>query len=89
MQAIITVVGTDKVGIIAGVSSLLAETNVNILDISQTILRTYFTMMMLVDLESMKISLKDLKELLDQRGKELGVTIQLQHQDVFQAMHRI
>ncbi|MCF7927610.1 MAG: ACT domain-containing protein [Spirochaetales bacterium] len=89
MQAIITVVGTDKVGIIAGVSSLLAETNVNILDISQTILRTYFTMMMLVDLESMTISLKDLKELLDQRGKELGVTIQLQHQDVFQAMHRI
>ncbi len=89
MQAIVTVVGKDRVGIIAGVSSLLSANNVNILDISQTILQDYFTMMMLVDLSYVAVSLKELKEKLDVAGKELKVAINMQHADVFQAMHRI
>jgi ACT domain-containing protein len=89
MRAIITVVGVDRIGIIAGVSALLAETGVNILDISQTILREYFTMIMLVDLAGLRIGHGELVERLDRKGEELGVSIRLQHEDVFNAMHRI
>ncbi len=89
MRAIITVVGKDRVGIIAGVSNLLADANVNILDISQTILQEYFTMIMLVDLSNMNTTLEELKNKLKQKGDELGVSIKLQHEDVFRAMHRI
>jgi len=89
MKAIITVVGVDQIGIIAGVSSVLAEYKVNILDISQTILQDYFTMMMLVDLSVMQIELEDLKKGLDAAGERLGVSIRLQHEDIFRSMHRI
>ncbi|ACL70193.1 ACT domain-containing protein [Halothermothrix orenii] len=89
MQAIITVVGKDKIGIIAGVSQVLADCGVNILDISQTILRDYFTMMMLVDLSRLNTSLEELKDKLDDKGKSLGVSIKLQHEDIFKSMHRI
>ena len=89
MRAIITVVGMDKIGIIARISNVLAESGVNILDISQTILDEYFTMMMLVDLESVEISLDKLKDRLNQTGEELGVSIKLQHEDIFRSMHRI
>ena len=89
MRAIITVVGPDRIGIIAGVSNLLAEARVNILDISQTILKEYFTMIMLVDLHAMKIGHKDLVTRLDKKGEELGVSIRMQHEDIFNAMHRI
>jgi ACT domain-containing protein len=89
MRAIITVVGVDRIGIIAGVSNLLAEARVNILDISQTILKEYFTMIMLVDLSAVTIGHKDLVGRLDKKGEELGVSIRMQHEDVFNAMHRI
>ncbi|NLM96811.1 MAG: ACT domain-containing protein [Halanaerobiaceae bacterium] len=89
MRGIITVIGMDKIGIIAGVSTLLAENRVNILDISQTILGEYFTMMMLVDMEKMELSLEEIKEKLNGLGKELGVSIKLQHEDIFRSMHRI
>ena len=89
MRAIITVVGKDNIGIIAGVSTLLADANVNILDISQTILQEYFTMIMLVDLSDMNIILEELKNRLKQKGNELGVSVRIQHEDVFHAMHRI
>jgi ACT domain-containing protein len=89
MKAIITVIGVDKIGIIAGVSNLLAEAKVNILDISQTILQDYFTMMMLVNLEAMQLSHKELVARLDELGGKLGVSIRMQHEDVFNAMHRI
>ncbi len=89
MKAIITVVGMDKVGIIAGVSNLLAECGVNIMDISQTILQDYFTMMMLVDLSKMEMSLEKVKDKLQQKGGELGVSIQMQHEEIFRSMHRI
>lgn len=89
MRAIMTVVGKDNVGIIANISTLLADANVNILDISQTILQEYFTMIMLVDLSNMNVVLEELKNRLKQKGNELGVSVRIQHEDVFHAMHRI
>ena len=89
MTAIITVVGIDKIGITAGISSVLADAGVNILDLNQNILQDYFTMMMLVDLSEANISMKTLKEQLDRKGEELGVSVRLQHEDIFRSMHRI
>lgn len=89
MRAIITVVGKDRVGIIAKVSTILAEANVNILDISQTILQEYFTMMMLVDLEGITIELADLRNKLDNLGKQLELSITVQQEEIFKAMHRV
>ncbi len=89
MKAVITVVGTDRIGIIAGVSNTLADDAINILDISQTILGDYFTMMMLVDLSAMKGELDALKERLSECGERLGVSIQIQHEEIFRTMHRI
>lgn len=89
MKALITVIGIDKVGIIAGVSSLLADAQANVLDISQTILDNYFTMMMLVDLSGLSCEFAELKKRLEQCGEDLGVSVQLQHEDFFRSMHRI
>lgn len=89
MKAVVTVVGEDKIGIIAGVSAVLAECDANIMDISQTILQDYFTMMMLVDLSKVGMSLEELKAQLQQTGQDLGVSIQIQHEDLFRSMHRI
>ena len=89
MKAIITVVGKDKIGIIAGVSSLLAECKVNILDINQTILDDYFTMMMLVDLSRLEIARTELTEKLNDKSRKLGVSIIMQNEEIFREMHRI
>ena len=89
MKCIITVLGTDKVGIIAKVCNYLAEVNINILDISQTIVGGYFNMMMIVDAEKSTKSLEVFSEKLEEIGKELGVTITVQHEDIFNCMHRI
>jgi ACT domain-containing protein len=89
MRAVITVIGKDKVGIIAGVSTVLADTGVNILDISQTIMQGFFTMVMLTDLESASVNLNELSDRLSNKGKEMGVEIRIQHEDIFNSMHRI
>ena len=89
MRAVITVVGKDKPGIIASVSSALAEKSVNILDISQTIMQGYFTMIMLVETGEMTVSFKQLRDLLNELGRQVEVSITLQHEDVFQSMHRV
>jgi ACT domain-containing protein len=89
MKAIITVVGKDRIGIIAGVSNMLAEYDVNILDINQTILQDYFTMMMLVDLSKLNIARSELTEKLNKKSKELGVSIIMQNEEIFREMHRI
>ncbi|HOJ98846.1 MAG TPA: ACT domain-containing protein [Termitinemataceae bacterium] len=89
MNAIVTVVGTDRVGIIARVSTFFAERNINIEDISQTILSGNFVMMMMVDLSQSTKPLATLKEELTDLGKELQVSINMMHEQVFQAMHRI
>ena len=89
MKAIITVLGKDQVGIIAGVSSLLAKWNVNVLDISQTILQENFTMVMLVDLSACTASIGEMSDLLEQAGREQGLSIRIQREDIFNAMHKI
>lgn len=87
--AVISVIGKDRVGIIAGVSALLSENNININDISQTILDDIFTMIMLVDLKDNDIENSDIVEKLNALGDELGVAITIQHTDLFNRMHRI
>lgn len=89
MKAIITVIGKDRVGIIAGVSSVLAQCSVNILDISQTIMQDLFTMIMLVDISRACSDFPELSASLEGKGQELGVMIQIQHEDIFNSMHRI
>ncbi|WP_025692816.1 ACT domain-containing protein [Paenibacillus zanthoxyli] len=89
MKGIITVLGKDKVGIIAKVCTYLADRNVNILDISQTIVQDYFNMMMIVDISQAAKSTEVLVEELQQIGEEIGVEIKLQHEDIFNIMHRI
>ena len=89
MRAIITVVGKDRVGIIAAISTLLAENDVNILDISQTIIQGFFTMIMLIDLQNRKLKFSELKDALIKRGQEIGVDINMQHEDLFNAINRI
>ena len=88
-RAIITVLGHDRVGIIYGISGVLASNNVNILDISQTILQEFFTMVMVVDVSESLVEFAQLKEQLDLKGKELGLQVNLQHEDIFKFMHRI
>ncbi|MGI6226422.1 MAG: ACT domain-containing protein [Peptococcales bacterium] len=88
-RIVVTVVGKDKVGIIAQVANVLAEYNANILDISQTILQEFFTMIMIVDIVESTVDFNSLKEKLINKGQEIGVKISAQHEDVFQFMHRI
>ncbi len=89
MRAVCTVVGQDKPGIIAAVSAAFAERSVNILDISQTIMQGFFTMITLVDLAEMTVSLEELRDELDELGRQISVKIMLQHEDVYTAMHRL
>jgi len=89
MKAVITVLGEDKIGIIAKTSSVLYEANVNILDISQTIMSDVFTMIMLVDISAMKPSFEELSAKLTDAGDELGVTVKIQHESIFSSMHRV
>lgn len=89
MNAIVTVVGMDQVGIISCVSQVLAEANVNIKDVSQTIMGECFTMMMLVDLMGMKGDLDFIQYQLQEAGEALGVNVGIQREEVFRAMHRV
>ncbi|MBO6047249.1 MAG: ACT domain-containing protein [Erysipelotrichaceae bacterium] len=88
-KGIITVVGSDQVGIIAKVCTYLADTNVNILDISQTIISGYFTMMMIVDTSRSTKEFNVLTTEMAQLGEDIGVSIKLQHEDIFNKMHRL
>ncbi len=89
MRAILTVVGVDKKGIIGKVSGALCEMNVNIEEISQTILQSYFTMMMVVDLADCKMTIVELQAEMKKFGEDLGVAIHVMHEDIFHAMHKI
>lgn len=88
-RLIITVLGHDRVGIIATISTILANSRVNILDISQTILQGFFTMVMVVDTSESQIEVARLRELLTEAGKELGLQVTVQHEDIFKFMHRV
>ena len=89
MNAIITVVGSDKVGIIAKVSAILAEHKINIADITQTILSGNFVMMMMVEMTNSNISVDDLRHLMDTLASEMSVEINIMSEKVFSAMHRV
>ena len=89
MKAIVTVVGKDRIGIIANVCTLLANYQVNILDISQTVMQGYFTMMMAVDTTKSEIPFVELAKKLEAKGEEMGMSIRLQREDIFEAMHRV
>ena len=88
-KTIITVVGKDTVGIIAKVCNYLAENQVNIEDISQTIVQGYFNMMMVTDVSKSEKSNAELAKDLEERGRSIGVVIRCQHEDIFNMMHRI
>ena len=89
MKAVITVTGKDKVGIIAKVSAECSGFGANIVDISQTVMRDYFAMIMLVELGGMEKSFSDFSEHLNAVGKQSGVDIRIMHEDIFNSMHRI
>ena len=88
-RVIITVLGHDRVGIIAAIANILAGSNINILDISQTILQGFFTMVMVVDIGSSTVELGELRDLLTAKGREMELEITVQHEDIFRFMHRI
>jgi len=88
-RIIVTVIGQDRVGLIAGVAQVLAEDNINILDISQTILQEFFAMIIIADMSRSTVDLSELKEQLDRKSRELGVRIEAQHEDAYRYMHRI
>ena len=89
MKAIVTVIARDRVGIMATVANIMANNGINILDISQTIMQEYFTMVMLVDLKECKMPFAEVAALLKQTGEELELNIRIQREDIFDAMHRI
>ena len=89
MKAIVTVVGKDRVGIIAAVCVALAKFNVNVLDINQTVMQGYFTMMMATDVSESNIPMAQLASEMETIGKEMGLSIRIQRGDIFEAMHRI
>ena len=89
MKAVISVVGCDSVGIIAKVSNECADCGVNILDISQTVLNEYFTMIMIVDIAKLTISFNEFVDRMAERGKSDNLDINVMHEDIFNSMHRI
>ena len=89
MKAIVTVVGKDRVGIIANVCVALAKYNVNVLDINQTVMQGYFTMMMATDVSQSTIPMAQLASEIEKIGQEMGLSIRIQRENIFEAMHRI
>ena len=89
MKAVITVIGKDMVGILAKVSTACAESNVNVVEVTQSILDKYFAMIMLVDISKCSVSHEELHQRMDALAKEMGMQINLTRQEVFDAMHTI
>jgi ACT domain-containing protein len=88
-RVIVTVIGKDRVGIIAAVAKTLSENQINILDISQTILQEFFTMMLIADIAQSQLGIQELQDILAELGRDIGMQIQAQHEDIFRFMHRI
>lgn len=89
MKIVITIVGQDRVGIIAMVSNILSDNNINILNINQNIVDGFFNMVMIAEMTNATISLKDLQQLFREKGEEISLDIKVQHEGIFQIMHRI
>ena len=89
MKAVVTVVGKDRVGIIANVCTALAGFNVNVLDINQTVMQGYFTMMMATEVSESNVPVAELSKKMEEVGREMGLSIRVQREEIFQAMHRL
>lgn len=89
MKGFISVIGKDKVGILAAVSAKCAEYNVNIADVSQTVMSDMFTMIMMIDITAISVKFGDFASLLHEYGKSIGMEIRVMHEDIFNSMHRI
>jgi ACT domain-containing protein len=89
MKIVVSIIGQDRIGIVAKVSTALAESSVNVLDINQNIMNGFFNMVMIADMAKATISLKDLQQQMNEVGQAIGVEIKLQHEDIFNVMHRI
>lgn len=89
MKSVITVIGKDKVGIISSISSLLADMKINILDISQTIMQDIFTMIMIVDISGSDVPFSQISDRLSNLGENMELSIRIQHDDIFNSMHKI
>ena len=89
MKAVLTVIGVDQVGIIAKITAVLAESGVNILDITQTIMQDLFTMIMLVDMSKCSKKVSELADVFNQLSEEIGVDISITQEDIYKSMHRI
>lgn len=89
VKVVVTIVGQDRVGIIATVSRILADNNINILKINQTILEGFFNMVMIVDMTESKIKIQELQQMLSETGQQMGLDIKAQHEGIFRSMHRI
>lgn len=89
MKAVVTVLGKDRVGIIASISRILSQANVNILDITQTTMQDLFTMTMLTDMTAANTAFNVLSDRLEAAGKGMGLYVKIQHEDIFNTMHRI
>lgn len=88
-RVVVTVLGADRVGIVAGITQVLAEHNANIIDLTSSKMRDLFVMLMLVDISEAKGTLQELQSALRRKGEELGVQVTAQHEDIFRFMHRI
>ena len=88
-KAILTVIGKDKVGIIAGVSNELQRLNINILDVNQTIIDEFFTMIMMLDLKLSNSNFEEIKKSLELKGKELGVDVKIQREEIFNSIYSV
>ena len=89
MKAILTVIGKDKVGIIAGVSNELQSLNINILDVNQTIIDEFFTMIMMLDLKLSNSNFEEIKKSLELKGKQLGVDVKIQREEIFNSIYSV
>ena len=89
MRVVLTVIGQDKVGIIAGVSNALAECNINIININQKIMQGFFNMVLIGDMSEATVSLQEAKEKVHALGEKIGVEIRMQSEEIFTAMHRV
>ncbi len=89
MKAVITVIGKDMVGILAKVSGKCAEANANVIEVTQSVLQSMFAMIMLVDITELSMPFSDMVESLEQLGRDLGLSIHVMHEDIFNSMHRI
>lgn len=89
MKAILTVIGKDQVGIIAGISGELQKLNINILDVTQTIMQGYFTMIMMLDLSEISCDFDEVKKTLLSKGQALGVDVKIQREEIFNSMHTL